>query len=56
VTFSEFFEPLYVQGFKYQISGSYQIGVFHIGYRISGEILGICAHIGRSYQTLYIMK
>ena len=44
------------QGSKYRISGSYQIGVFHIGYRISGEISGIRAHIGRSYRTLYIMK
>ena len=44
------------QGSKYRISGSYRMGVFHIGYRISGEISRICAHVGRSYQTLYIMK
>ena len=46
----------YNQGSKYRISGSYRMGVFHIGYRISGEISGIRADIGRSYQTLYIMK
>jgi len=44
------------QGSKNQISGSYRMGFFHIGYRISGKILGIRAHIGRSYGTLYIMK
>ena len=44
------------QGSKYRISGSYRMGVFHIGYCISEEISGIRAHIGRSYQTLYIMK
>ena len=44
------------QGSKYQITGSYQMGVFHIGYRILGGISGIRAHIGRSYWTVYIMK
>ena len=44
------------QGSKCQISGLYRMWVFHIEYRISGEISGIRAHIGRSYQTLYIMK
>ena len=34
------------QGSKYRISGSHRMGVFHIGYRISGEISGIRAHIG----------
>ena len=33
-----------------------RMGVFHIGYPISGEISRIRAHIRRSYQTLYIMK
>ena len=37
------------QGSQYRISESYRMGVFHIGYRISGEISGIRAHIGRSY-------
>jgi len=46
----------FTQGSKYQISGSYRMGVFYIGFRISGEISGIRAHTGRSYQTLYIMK
>ena len=36
------------QGSKYRISGSYRIGIFHIGYQISGEISGIRMHIGRS--------
>ena len=39
----------YKQGFKYQIAESYRMAAFLIGYRISGEISGIRAHIGRSY-------
>ena len=34
------------EGSKYRISGSYRMGAFHIGYRISEEISGIRAHIG----------
>lgn len=40
---------VHLHGSNYRISGSYRMGSFHNGSRISGDISGIHAHIGLSY-------
>ena len=42
-----------IQGSKYRISGSYRMGSFHIGYRISGDIGDTRAYRAFMSDTIY---